>query len=300
MSTGSTLTSVQAWFRDHSRNLENSFKSSKRIKHNVSKGESRENQIFDTLSHLLPTRVSVEMKPVIVDIEDQQSPSFDGAFIDRISWPRIFTTDGTLVAMIESVLAAVEVKSSLDKSGLDNIFNKSNRLRSMICNDGNPTKIRPLVTAFAYECPNLNLSFFDFATSFAYAPDYSPSLICILNRGLFGLAEIVAGKSVPLDEPHSGATPILYQPGEDSLLVYLYFLSCWAGIGTTAAQTFRQYSISLFSSMTGFHFDVDFISAVAMNETARNTARKCFLRKASSDIKDLYKAARDAISLPVT
>jgi len=82
--------------------------------------------------------------------------------------------------------AAIEVKSSLNKSELDDLFKKSISLRSMNYNANNPAVTSPLVTAFAYECRNLNLSLSDFATFFAYALDRSPSLICVLNRDLFG------------------------------------------------------------------------------------------------------------------
>ncbi|PYT03978.1 MAG: hypothetical protein DMF60_16705, partial [Acidobacteria bacterium] len=146
-------TNVQGWMRDHSNLLAVSFRSSGRIKHNVTKGESREHQILDTLSNLLPARTSVESNVVIVDAADAQSPKFDGALVDRTFWPRIFADNSTSVVMLDSVLAAIEVKSSLNKSELKDIFSKSSALRRMLA-----LHRVPLVTAFAYECANANLS----------------------------------------------------------------------------------------------------------------------------------------------
>jgi hypothetical protein len=242
--------------------------------------------------------MTVEPKVIIVDAVDVQSPKFDGALIDHTLWPRVFTVDGTPVALVESVLAAIEVKSSLDKSELEDIFKKSKLLRSMNCHVSNSAVRYPLVTAFAYGCSNLNLSFFDFATLFMGASEYSPSLVCILNQGLFGLANVAPGKATPVDEPCPSALPVLYRTQKDTLLVYLYFLSRWGGMEASAAQVFRRYSGSLFSSMKCFYFDMDFLRMIASSETIRNATRKRFLRRASSNIQNLYIEARRALGLP--
>jgi hypothetical protein len=83
MSPADVHTNVQGWLRDFSERLAISFRSSGRIKHEVTKGESREFQILDALRQLLPTRVSVESHVVIVDAGDVQSPSFDGVLVDH-------------------------------------------------------------------------------------------------------------------------------------------------------------------------------------------------------------------------
>lgn len=289
------LTSAQEWLRDHSKLLSVSFNASGRIQHAVTKGESREYQILDTLSKLLPTRVSVETNVVIVNSSGAQSPKFDGALINRTFWPRIFASDYTAV-MVESVLAGIEVKSSLDKAELEDIFGKSSALRALR-NTSDLTQNHPFVTAFAYDCANINLSFFDFVTSFIDSPDYSPSMICILNRSLFGLADTRGGKIIPIDEPIPNSIPVLYQPGEDTLLVYIYFLSRWITADTGTAELFRQYSDNLFSRMTSFSFDIDFLDVIAKDIKARFTARECFLRKASIPIEELYTIARKALGL---
>ena len=295
MSATAPPTNIQAWLRDHSELLAISFRSAGRIRHNVTKGESREHQILDTLSKLLPTRSSVESNIVIVDATDSQSPKFDGGLVDRALWPRIFADGNTTGVMIESVLAAIEVKSTLNRSELDDIFKKSTQLRSM-----RSGRSRPLVTAFAYECPNPNLSFFDFATLFSRTPATSPSLVCILNRHLFALARYEGTRFVPEDEPALSSIPVLYTPSEDTLLVYLHFLSQWVTAGTSAADAFMRYSQSVFSRMTVFHFSSDFLNAIKASKSNLLVARKHFEGKANEDIATLYASARTAIGLSPT
>jgi len=296
MNITSTLTKIQKWFRYYSKNLENSFGQSDLIDHNVKKGESREYEILDTLSKLLPTKISVVAKVVIVSASDIEARMFDGALVDRVHWPRLFIGEGTNIALVESVFSAIEVKSSLGKKELTDIFEKSKSLRSMKCRVSNP-ELHPLVTAFAYECDNLNLSFFDFVTHFKDNSNYSPSLICILNKGLFGFADEIGGEVIPVNEPNSNTLPILYHTHEDSLLVYVYLLSNWAGMEDDVAKVFRLYCDSLFSNMECFNFDVDFLNAVSSDETIRDNARNCFKYKPSTDIKELYTEARKAIGL---
>ena len=300
MSRSSDLTSIQGWLRDHSEKLAISFKSSGRIEHCVTKGVTREHQILDTLCLLLPTRLSVETNVVIVDARDEQSPQFDGFLIDRMLWPRASVVDGTPVAMVESVVAAIEVKSTLGKAALDDIFQKSSALRRMALGAANPPTGPTRITAFAYKCPNLRLSFFDFAASFGRSPKHSPSLICILNAALFGLAELGSKSADPVDEPHSGAVPVFYDLGEDALLLYLYFLSRWAAMGTSTAEVLRRYSGALFSRMTCFQFDADFLDAVLASDDARARARGCFEGQPDGDIEELYTRARQALGLPST
>ena len=264
-------TNIQGWLRDYSERLASSFRSSGRFKHAVTKGESREHQILDTLSKLLPTRAAVESNVIIIDATDVQSPKFDGALVD---------------------LAAIEVKSSLNKTELDDVFRKSAKLRAM-----RSGRSRPLVTAFAYECPNANLSFFDFAVRFYRAPETSPSSVCVLNKHLFALARVVDTKFVLDDEPNTSSIPILYTPREDTLLVYLNFLSQWVTVGTSAAVAFMRYSQGVFSKQSVFYFEDDFLVAVNSSENDLLAARKHFERKANEDIEKLYSAARTAIGL---
>jgi hypothetical protein len=118
-----------------------------------------------------------------------------------------------------------------------------------------------------------------------------------LNKHLFALARIVDKKLVLDDEPNASSIPVLYTANEDTLLVYLNFLSQWVTAGTNAAGAFMRYSQGVFSRLSGFHFEPDFLLAVNSSDDHRLVSRKHFERRANEDIEDLYAAARTAIGL---
>jgi len=277
--------------------LMTSYHSSGLIEHKVTKGESREYQILDTLKHLLPTQISVVRNVVIVDSQDTESPKFDGALLDRSVWPLLFQDYETVVVMLESVLAAVEVKSSLGASDLQDIFGKAQKLRSMKCAGTGSFVCPPLVTAFAYECPNTRLAFFDFAVHSAKFPGFTLTLICILNQALFGLAREEGVTFLPVDQPNADHIPVMFETRDDTLLIYLYFLSRWAAMGSKAVDTFLKYSEAVFSNLTAFHFDADFLHLVASDSSARSKARSCFGGKPDKSIKEAYLTAKRQVGL---
>jgi len=294
--TVSSPTKTQEWFRNYAKNLMTSFDSAARIEHKVTKGESRERQIFGILDNLLPTLLSLRQDVVIEDSQDAESPKFDGVLFDRKFWPLLFQDSNTAVAMVESVYAAFEIKSSLGTRELQDIFSKAQKLRTMKC-VGRSLTSPPLVTAFAYQCPNSKLAFFDFAIHSQKFPNFTPSLICILNQALFYLARKDGTTLLPIEQPSAGHTPVILQTQEDTLLIYIYLLSRWATAGTNSVDVFMKYSNKVFSSLKGFYFDADFLDSVTSDQSALNKARKCFKGNSNKNIKDAYVIARGQIGL---
>ena len=84
---------------------------------------------------------------------------------------------------------------------------------------------------------------------------------------------------------------------EDTLLIYIYFLSRWATVGSNTVDTFMKYSEKVFSSLVAFHFDADFLYSVVSDPSAHNKARTCFKGNSSKSIKDAYAIARGQIGL---
>ena len=294
---GSSPSKTQQWFQNYAKDLMSSYESSALIEHKVTKGESREYQIFDILDKLLPTRISVKRGVVIVDSQDAESPKFDGVLFDRSLWPLLFQDNDTVVIMLESVLAAFEVKSSLGTHDLQDIFSKAQKLRNMKYMSAGSFFSPPLVTAFAYKCPNRNLAFFDFAVHAQKFPDSTPSLICVLNEALFGLARSDGTRLLCVEQPSAGHIPVMFQTQVDTLLIYIYFLSRWATIGSETIDTFMKYSEMAFSSLVAFHFDSDFLYSVTSSPSARDKARTCFKGNSSKSINDAYAIARGQIGL---
>lgn len=292
----SSPSKTQQWFRNYAKNLMISFESSRLLEHRLTKGESREGQIIDILDGLLPTRISLKRDVVIVDSQDSESPKFDGVLVDRTFWPLLFQDDNTAVAMVESVYAAFEIKSSLGTADLQDIFSKAQKLRSMRCVAGSLTS-PPLVTAFAYQCSNSKLAFFDFAAHSRKFPSLTPSLICILNQALFCLVRKEGTTLVPIEQPSAGHTPVIFQIQEDALLIYIYLLSRWATAGAGSVDTFMKYSAKVFSGLVAFHFDTDFLDRVTSDPSALKKARACFEGNSSKSIQDAYIIARGQIGL---
>jgi len=287
---------TQQWLRLYSENLANSYRASGLIQHCVTKGETREGQVLGFLEQLLPKRAAVERNVVIADSQDVQSPKFDAVLLDRLYWPRLFQQDDTAVVMLESVLAAIEVKSMLNTAEIKDVFQKSAALRGMKCAGKGSGPCPPVVSAFAYTCDNLLLAFFDFACEYTLAPALSPTIICVLNEGLLRLCRLDGRSLVPEDVPSAGLIPAALL-GPDALFVFVYTLSSWASVGGGSLGVYRAYGREVFGAATAVCFDEDYLSAVVNNTDVRQRARGAYLRPGKATFEELYKTSRDSIGL---
>ncbi len=101
------------------------FESTRRIPHNLMKGEAREAIVLrDFLRPYLPTRYSVA-KAIIIDIEDKSSKQQDLVIYDAFASPILEDLNQSLLLFPESVFATIEVKSCLTKAELSDIVGKS-------------------------------------------------------------------------------------------------------------------------------------------------------------------------------
>lgn len=202
-----TISQTQEWLRVLSRNLENSYLGSADIKHKSTSGKVRENQILDVLLSLLPKKLSLKRNVVIINSDDKQSNKFDGVLVDDTNWPQIYYIDTMIVAPIESVRIAFEIKSNLDKGDIDKIFDEAKNLGKM-----KPHQVSdfPLVAGFSYKCTNVNLAFYDFVDNFVNNEEYNPSLICVLNKAIFCLMN---DSGTIVFKPNNNLTPTLIKAG---------------------------------------------------------------------------------------
>jgi len=281
------------WLRSLSKRLDASFEGSAAVEQTSTKGESRESQILDVLN-LLPGRASVHKNVVIADCDGGQSRKFDAVVLDRQAWPLLFSLNDMVVAMVESVLVAHETKSSLNASELEDIWAKVGSLRALKYSAAVPLQ-RPVTTAFAYRCPNMKLSFFDYCHYYVATPEGAPAAVCILNQGIFCLSASEGDRLVAKDQAAAGVVPTLIAAGADSLLVYLYLLCRWVTGEPQAAEVLMEYSQGFADSLTAFHFDDDFLRATADAERAK-VARQCFTGS-QLDVQGSYKKAREQLQL---
>lgn len=282
---------VAEWFREYSDSLLSSYRSASRIVNRLTKGETREGQIYDLLGGLLPGRLALEQRVVVADSTGAQAQMFDLAMCDRLTWPLLFNEGGTKVAMVESVVALLEVKSRLDKQELDDILKKTasvGKLRSVPVPDKNSL---PMVAAFAYTCDNLDLAYFDYAMAAHRTPEETPLAIAALGEGVLLLSDVAGRTIVAPARQSQGHRPILAAAGKDTLLVFFYILSLWAS-GRHAERAFQSYM----PDVPAFWFDDDFYDAVESNAN-QDSVRKCFGGR--GPIAQKYQAARKLLGLPI-
>jgi hypothetical protein len=241
----------------------------------------------------MPTRVSVEEHVVITDFSDRQSKSFDIALVNRDEWPRLFE-DGFIAVMAESVAVAIEIKSELDGSQLEDIFSKAKSIAALELHDVPTGLARCLVAAFAYRCENPNLRFLDFALHSQSAGSSGISGLCILNVGYFGLVDEDGNSTI--DKPNDSARPCFFDVKDDALLFFLSCLIRWSIADARSASTYLKYSKALFQSQP-FMFDQDFLELVQTDSVKREIVRKTFFGQAHRSIRDVYNDARIAIGL---
>jgi hypothetical protein len=295
--TADGLSDVQRWFRALGQRVASSFGGSAPLRHNVTKGRSREAQVVDILRQTLPTRVEVAMDATITSVDGVQAPSFDGVLLDRTMWPRLYHDAAGEVAMVESVVAALEVKSVLNADEIADIFRKSAALRAL---PRDPRTLHPgptPVAAFAYTCPNPWLSFFDAVVTFTSSPAAAPSAIAILNVGVMSLLKPVEGVRLSVDQPEVGCEMVFMQTGEDTLLFLVYLLSRWVLLGSPMDQVFRAYSANVFGKLEAMSFDADFLAMVVGDVKHHEVARNCFVGAAADPFAAVYAKARGAIGL---
>jgi|GEM_PF-4524384 len=278
------ISTHQSWCRDYSRRLAISYESSSHFKHNLTIGQSREHQVLDVFRQLLPQVNTVEENVIIIDSAGNESGKFDGALVNHTAFPRLFSDGNVLAVMLESVSVALEIKSTLNKEEVRDIFAKAGKLRRMKHLPSPLSLAHPIVAAFSYQCANIALSFFDFCTAFYQHKTDSPSLICVLNQGIFGFTDGSDGSAILSRSPHQTLVPAFYATAEDSLLVLLYYLSTHAINNNALGNIIIEYSRTLFAGVGTFRFEDDFAAALQSNPAHMGLARRCFERISLADL----------------
>lgn len=291
------ISTHQSWCRDYSRRLSISYESLSKFKHNVTIGQSREYQVLDVFRELLPQVNTVEENVVIIDSTGNESGKFDGALVNHTLFPRLFSAGNVMAVMLESVSVALEIKSSLNKDEIADIFMKAGKLRRMQHLPSPLSLAHPIVVAFSYQCPNIALSFFDFCTAFYQHKAHSPSLVCVLNQGIFGFTDGLNGPAIMGREPHGTLKPALYATAEDSLLILLYYMSTNAINNTTLGNIIIEYSRTLFAGVKTLRFEDDFVAALQSNPANVVPARQCFERITLAEFDQAYVNACKRIGL---
>jgi len=121
--------------------------------HTGIKGDANEKVLINFLRSFLPGRYQIEKKNVLLDKNGVESKEQDIIIWDSISHPRIFT--GTKFFLMESVLATIQVSTTLDQGKLEKDMCKIQHLRRLehfkrVTGDKDKQVHPPLCYIFAY------------------------------------------------------------------------------------------------------------------------------------------------------
>jgi hypothetical protein len=119
-------------YKNITLNLQSQYKLSSAYGHSGTKGNLRETILIDTIKSMAPDYINV-CKGEICDSTGSRSPEFDIIISYNSNAMKLFSSSGNNVIPIESVLAVIEVKSTLAEDHLTkfnndlSILNKFNR-----------------------------------------------------------------------------------------------------------------------------------------------------------------------------
>ena len=98
--------------------------------HGPTVGAAREWVLREPLEDVLPERYGVTSGEVRAS-DGSVSTQWDVLIINRLDTPHLFRSPGAAVVPVEGVLAAISVKSMLDKAAIEDAAEAAARLRSM-------------------------------------------------------------------------------------------------------------------------------------------------------------------------
>lgn len=177
-------------FEARIKDLWNLYEATGELKHPGEKGLLRELFLRRVLEAVLPPHFGVG-SGVIVDRWNRQSAQTDLLIYDRRRLPPLLEQSGHGIFPIDSVLRALEVKSNLDRSGLEQI-----KRTAWLLNPANPEGLKiaakgnldsgysyyPLCGLFAYSTSLANLKE---TVASCGGLNSETIMICVMNRGIY-------------------------------------------------------------------------------------------------------------------
>lgn len=279
------------WMQSLSERLESSYRGSASLQNCVVKGRSRELQVLDILEGLLPSGVTVGRDVVIVNSKGNEAPSFDGVIYDRMSFPVLYfeksqREESIISILLESVLLCIETKSNLSKNELDDAVQKIKKLKSL---QSVNNSMRHPVLLFAYKANNMNLSFVDYCAAFASKPSYVPSIVCVLNKGLFATAKKVNTESVLSPRNEQGSYPVFAECGKEALLLTYFVIVKLLTEFSKVYRILEAYIQEALKNVSLFSFEPQFVNNLSKHNFHDQVRRK-FFNTADRPIAEVYKS----------
>lgn len=163
---------------------------SRLVNHMGERGRMNELALATLLEGFVPDRTGVGTG-LLIDSLDYQGPQTDVILFDQANQPAVMAQTTQVLFPVEVVQATIEVKTSLNKSDIDDCIDKNRRLQKLKPVDGFGGL--PPFVVLAY---NAGLSPSGISKAFSSCPKQAPDLLCVLDLGLIG------GKPGVLDPSH--------------------------------------------------------------------------------------------------
>lgn len=100
------------------------------IPHNATKGAENEESLRNVIRSFVPQRYSVG-SGIVIDSFGQRSRQIDIVIYDSQTYPALFSSTSTVLFPVETVIAAIEVKTFLDATKLRNVVENCRSIRAL-------------------------------------------------------------------------------------------------------------------------------------------------------------------------
>lgn len=166
------------------------------VEHRGETGRANELALARLVSRLLPTEVDVSTG-VLIDSAGRRSKQTDLIVYLKGSQPQILAQSTQLLFPVETVVAALEVKTTVDSAAIEDAAEKVERIRALRPVNGTQGPATGLFGFSAAGTPSARASELN-----ALSPERRPDLACILTPGLVGASTTqgLAMSLVPLHE----------------------------------------------------------------------------------------------------
>lgn len=168
------------------------------VKHNGEVGRANENSLSTLLREMLPSSIGVGTG-IVIDSSGRRSKQTDIILFDVSNQPQMLAQTTQLLFPIETVLMAVEVKTTLDAAAVQDVGEKCSALRELEDSRGCQG---PALGLFSYHCSGAAASIGIALKDLGF--NKRPDVSCIVNPGIIGLPDTEAGEGgvhfVPLHD----------------------------------------------------------------------------------------------------
>lgn len=151
------------------------------VGHRGEMGRANELSLAQLLQSLLPNSVGIGTG-VVIDSEGGRSAQSDVIVYDTALQPQILAQSTQLLFPIETVLAVIEVKTTVDDGAIQDSGQKGEKLRAL--RDSRDGELKPAYGLFGYRCGGAAAT--TAKSLMQLTSNGQPDLACVVRPGLFG------------------------------------------------------------------------------------------------------------------